>query len=127
MRQMAEGHCRHVRMLALSCRKRDYPCRGLSIDPVLVMKTANQLQVRLELPSQLPEALVLFVNSWVPGVDAGLAVVIAQVLVSGKEPKSIVKHRAAEIRREVVVLDPLISAERLTARQLQLDRLAGQT
>src|SRR5262245_24945719 len=35
VRQMAEGHRRHVRMQALSCGERGYQCRDRWIDPEL--------------------------------------------------------------------------------------------
>src|SRR4030095_16443250 len=53
-------------------------------------------------------------------------VVIAQVLISGKEPNSIAAQRTAEIRREVTVLDALESAERLAPRDREPNRLAGE-
>src|SRR5262245_2029310 len=99
VRQMAKGHGRHMRMQTLSCGERRHQRRDLRIDPELVMKTLNQLQVRFELPSELSEDLILFVRSRKFGVGARLIVVIAQVLISGKEPKSIAMHWTAEIRR----------------------------
>src|SRR4030095_9989448 len=123
MREMAEGHGRHMRMAAISSGERDDLCRDLRIDPKLIMKTVNQLQVRLELPCELPEDLVLFVRSGKLRVGAGLTVVIAQVLISGKEPNSIAAQRTAEIRREVTVLDALESAERLAPRDREPHRL----
>src|SRR5262249_10711989 len=124
--QMAEGHRRHVRMLTLSCDERRYSRRRLTIDPVLIMQASNQLQIGLDLPGELPETLVLFVDSWELGVGAGLAVVIAQVLISRKEPKPVANHRTAEICREVTVLDALISAGRCTTGNGEQDWLAGQ-
>src|SRR5262245_13150523 len=109
---MAEGHGRHVRMQAQSCDERVYSGRRLSIDPVLIMQAPDQLQVRPDLPSELAETLILFVDSRKPGIGAGLAVVVAQVLIPGKEPKPIANHRPAEICREVTVLDALISTGR---------------
>src|SRR5262249_2374127 len=111
---MAEGHCRHVRMQALSCGERGHPCRDRWIDPELLIKTLDQLQVRLELPRELPEGLVLLVCSRKLRVCAGLTVVVAQVLKSRKKPDSIATHWATKIRREVTVLDVFISAERWT-------------
>src|SRR5262245_28953986 len=126
MRQMAEGYCRHIRMPAISGRERHRLRRDLRVDPELVMKTVHQLQVRLELPCELPEDLVLFVRSGKLRVGAGLTVVIAQVLISGKEPNSIAAQRTAEIRRKVTVLDALESAERLAPRDREPNRLAGE-
>ena len=111
-------------MQALSCGERRHPCRDLRIDPELVVKTLNQLQVWLELPRELPEDLVLLVRSGELRVSARLTIEVAQVLISRKEPKSIANHWTAEIRREVTILDPFISAERLSTRHWELDRLA---
>src|SRR5262245_10244949 len=127
MREMAESYGRHMRMSAISSGERYDLCRDLRINPKLVMKTVNQLQVRLELPRQLPEDFVLFVRSGKLRVGAGLTVVIALVLISGKEPNSIAPQRTAEIRREVTVLDALESAERLAPRDREPNRLAGET
>src|SRR5262245_27442457 len=122
---MAEGHRWHVRMLALSCGERRHSCRDLGIDPEFVMKTLNQLQVRFELPRKFPEDLVLLVCSGELRVSTRLTIEVAQVLISRKEPKPVANHRAAEICGEVTVLDPLISAERLSTRHWELHRLCG--
>src|SRR5262245_15001448 len=126
MRQMAEGHRRHMRMHSLSCRERQHLCRDLLVDPQLIIKSLKQLQARRELPRELPKDFVLLVGSWELRVGTRLAVVIAQVLISRKEPNSIVTHGTAQIRREVPIFDALVSAERLGARDRQQDRLAGQ-
>src|SRR5262245_575945 len=126
MRQMAEGHRRHVRMHSLSCGERQHLCRDLRVDPELIIKSLKQLQARRELPRELRKNLVLLVGSWELRVGTRLAVVIAQVLISRKEPNSIVTHGTAEICSEVPILDSLVSAERLGTRDRQQDRLAGQ-
>src|SRR5215831_9508904 len=123
---MAKSHRGHVSMLALRCGKRRHQCRDLRIDPELAMNTLNQLQLRRELPRELPEDLVLLIRPWESGIGAGLAVGVAKVLISRKEPKPIAMHRTAEIRREVPVFDALISRGRLTARTRDQNRLAGQ-
>src|SRR5262245_14346357 len=127
VRQMAEGHGRHVRMQTLSCSERRHQRRNRRVDPELAMNTLNQLQVGLELPCDLPENLILFVCSRELGIGARLAVVVAKVLISRKEPNSIAVQWTAEIRREVTVLDAFISAGCSTTRPRRQDRLAGQT
>ena len=86
MRQVAEGHGRHVRMDARRRVERRRLCRNLRVDPKLVMKTRIQLQARLEVPRRLSEDLVLFVGPWKFGIGARLAVVVAEVLISTEEP-----------------------------------------
>src|SRR5215475_1739005 len=124
---MAEGHRRHVCMDAQCCVERQRLCRDLRIDPELVMKTLIQLQARLNIPGEPSEDLVLLVGSRKLGVGARLAVVVAQVLVSRKEPYAIVTQRTAEIRRNVAILIPLVSAECLGARNSKPCGLAGQS
>src|SRR5262245_35157802 len=123
---MAESHGRHIRMQALRCGKRQHQCRDLRVDPELVIKRLKQLQPWRELPSKLPENFVLLVCSWKLGVGAGLAVEIAQILISRKKPDSITTHRTAEIRCEVTVFDAFVSTERGTARHKKANRLTGQ-
>src|SRR5262245_4744079 len=126
VRQMAEGHGRHVSVHALSCGERRHECRGITFDPEFFIKTLNQLQVRLELPGELPEDLILFVHSREFRVCARLAVVVAQVLKSREEPNAIAMYWTADIRREVMVLVAFISRRRLTIKPANQDRLAGQ-
>src|SRR5262245_34275230 len=126
MRQMTEGHGRHVRMHALGCGERDEKCRNLGINPGLVIETLKQLKVWLELPGDLPEDFVLFIRPREFGIGARLTVVIAQILISRKKPDPVAMHRSAEIRREVTVPDAFISSESLAARQWKQDRLTGQ-
>src|SRR5262245_14536863 len=104
MRQMAEGHGRHVGMLSLRCVEWCHPCRDLRVDPDLIIKSLKQLQARRELPRELSKDFVLLVGSWELGIGARLAVVVAQVLIPREEPNSIVTQGPAEIRREVPVL-----------------------
>src|SRR5215470_12590149 len=106
---MAEAHCRHMCMQPLRCGERCQKCWNRWIDPELVMQTLNQLQVRLELPRHLSEDLILLVRPGEPGVGARLAVVVAQILISRKEPNPIVMQWTAKIRREVTVLDAFVS------------------
>src|SRR5262245_516129 len=105
VRQMAKSHGRHMRMLAFGRGEWGHQRRNLRIDPVFIMKTLNQLQFWREVPCELPEDLVLFIRSWVFGIGAGLAVVVAQILISRKKPKPIAIDRTADICREVAVLD----------------------
>src|SRR5262245_21584828 len=123
---MAEGHRRHVRMHALCCGERQHLRRDLRIDPELIIESLKQLHARRELPRELSKYFVLLVGSWELRVGTRLAVVIAQVLISRKEPDSIVTHGTAEICREIPIFDALVPAERLGARDRQQDRLAGQ-
>src|SRR5215831_7476114 len=109
MRQMTEGHRRHVRMHALGCGERDQKCRNLRINPGLVIDTLKQLQVWLELPGELPENFVLFIRSREFRIGPRLTVVIAQILISGKKPNPVAMHWPAEIRREVTIPDAFIS------------------
>src|SRR5262245_10786992 len=125
MRQMGKGHRRHVGMEALSCCKWQHLCWDLRVDPELIIKTVKQLHARRELPRELPGDFVLLVGSWKLRIGARLAVVIAQVLISSKKPNSIVTHGTAEIRREVTVLDALVSAECLSAREREQNWLTG--
>src|SRR5215472_2214578 len=104
MRQMAEGHGRHVGMLSLRCVEWRHPCRDLRVDPELIIKGLKQLQARRELPRELSKDFVLLIGSRELGVGARLAVVIAQVLIPREEPNSIVTHGPAEIRGEVAIL-----------------------
>src|SRR5262245_5097199 len=126
MRQMAERHRRHMRMQSLSCGEWFHLRRNLWVDPIFIIKSLKQLHARRELPRELPKDFVLLVGSGELRVGTRLAVVIAQVLISRKEPNSIVTHGAAEICREIPIFDALVSAERLGARDRQQDRLAGQ-
>ena len=75
------------------------------VDPELVVKALHQLQARREPPRELREDLVLLVGPGECRIGAGLAVVVAQVLVSGEEPQPIAHDRTAEVRREVAVSD----------------------
>ena len=115
-----------MRMQALSCGERLHQSRDFRVDPKLVIKTLKQLQPWFELPCQLTEDLVLLVRPWELGVGARLTIVIAQVLVSGKEPYSVAAYRTAEISSEVTVLDALVSRQRLAAWKRKADRLTGQ-
>ena len=111
MRQIAEGHGRHVRMQAQGGLERRDESRNLRIHPVLVIDTRHQLQTWLHPPGDLPEELVLLVGAWKAGIGAGLTVVVAQVLISGEEPDTGSNDRTAEIGREITVPDALVSAQ----------------
>src|SRR5215510_1912656 len=104
-------HGGHLPMPAQRYFERVHLRRRFRIDPELIMKTLKQLHPRLDLPGQLLETLVLLIGSWKLGVDARLTVVVAQVLVSPKEPQSIVKHRSPNIRCQVTIPVALISAD----------------
>src|SRR5262249_60228001 len=97
--------------------------RNLGVDPDFIIESLKQLQARRELPRELPKDFVLLVGSWELRVGTRLAVVIAQVLISRKEPNSIVPHGTAQIRREIPIFDAFVSAERLGARDRQQDGL----
>ena len=115
MRQIAERHGRHVRMLAQGGLERRHECRNLRVDPVLVIDARHQLQAWRDPPGDLPEDLVLLVGAGKARIGAGLTVVVAQILIAGEEPDTVANDRTAEIRREITVSDPLVSAAPLAA------------
>src|SRR5258708_22304578 len=107
-------------------KQRDHR-RAVGTDPEFFVKALEQLQAWLELPRQLAEDVVLFVSPRESRIRTWLTVVAAQVLISGKEPESIVLNGTAEICREVTVPDALISAGRLASkRDWKPHRLTGQ-
>ena len=103
VRQMAEGHGRHRCVRAQGRFERLRDRRLFGVDPELVVKALNQLPGRSQLPRELREDLVLLVGPRECRIGAGLAVVVAQILVSGEEPQPIANSRTAEVRREVAV------------------------
>src|SRR5262245_31381605 len=108
---MTERHGGHMRMLSQRSDERVHLCRSLRINPELVIKALNELQVRFEVPGEFGEDLVLFVLSRKLRVDARLAIVIAQILITGKEPKPIALHRTSKIGCEVTITNAFKSAE----------------
>ena len=113
MSQVAEGDGRDRRVPALRRLERLHERRELGVDPELVVEALKQLQAGRESPRELREDLVLLVGPRKCRVGSRLTVVVAQVLVSGKEPQPIANHRAAEVRRDVAVPDALVAALRL--------------
>src|SRR4051812_46687911 len=93
---------------------------------MLVVNALHQLPRRAESPGELGEHLVLFVCPWKGGIGTGLAVVVAQVLIAGKEPQPISHDWSTEIRRAVAVPFAFVPADR-PARRLnrKAHRLAG--
>src|SRR5439155_1765375 len=110
VRQMAEGDSRHRCVLVLRRFERLHRRRDLGIDPELVVKALNQLPRRSQSPRELREDLVLLVGSREIRIAAWLTVVVAQILVSRKEPQPIANNRTAEARREVAVPGALVPA-----------------
>ena len=110
VRQVAEGHGRHRRVPAQRRFERLHERRELGVDPELVVKALHQLQAWSQPPRELREDLVLLVGPRECRVGARLTVVVAQVLVSRKEPQPIANDRTAEVRREVAVPDALVPA-----------------
>ena len=90
------------------------------------MRALHELQTRRQLPGHLAEDLVLLVGPWERGVRAGLAVVVAQVLVSREKPQPLTDDRASQVRREVAVPDAFVSAEGCASGDGPLHRLTGQ-
>ena len=82
----------------------------LGVDPELVVHTLDQVQARREAPGELREHLVLLVRPRERRIGPGLAVVIAEVLVSGEEPEPIAHRGPAKIRGDVAVFRALVSA-----------------
>src|SRR6267142_2227846 len=119
MRQMAEGHGRHRRVLALGRLERRDQCRTLRVHPELVVEALHQLHARREPPRELRENLVLLVRPRERRVRTRLTVVVAQVLVSREKPEAVANHRTAEIRREVTETGALIPAWRWAVRDRQ--------
>src|SRR5688572_14797711 len=103
MRQMAERDGRHRRIHAQSGGEGRDECWRSGVHPELVVKTLHQLQGGAQPPRQLAEDLVLFVRPRECRVGSGLAVVVAQVLVSTEKPQSITRDGTTEVRREVPV------------------------
>ena len=99
--------------------------RPLGVVADLVVDALIQPQARGQPPGELREELVLLVLPRQRRVGAGLAVVVAQVLVSGEEPQAIARHRAAEGRGEVLEPGPLVAAHRLA--RTQIGELHGMT
>ena len=116
VRQMAEGHGRHRGVLTLRRFERLHRRRRLGVDPELVVNALNQLPARSQSPRELREDLVLLVGPREVRVGAGLAVVVAQILVAREEPQPIANNRTAKVRREVAVPDALVPAIQLRRR-----------
>src|ERR1700694_357115 len=100
MGQMAERDCRNRCVGAQGCLERLRKRWLFGIDPVLVMNALNQLPARTQFPRELRKDLVLLVLSWQARIGAWLAVVVAQILISRKEPQSLADSRSAKARRE---------------------------
>ena len=107
---MAEGHGRHRCAPRAGGFERRHERREIGIDPELVVKALHQLQAWAQPPRELREDLVLLVRPGKCRVGAGLAVVVAQILVSREEPQPIANDRTAEVRREVTVPRALVPA-----------------
>ena len=110
MRQVAEGYRRHRCVSALRSLVRLHECGKLGVDPEFVMEALKQLQAWRQPPRELAEHLVLFVSPRKRRSGSRLTIVVAQVLVSGKEPQPIGYSRAAKIGGEVPILHPLVAA-----------------
>src|SRR5262249_6017576 len=74
-----------------------------------------------------PEHFVLFVRSREIRIGSRLAVVIAQVLISRKEPDSIAMQGTAKIRREVPVPVAFISGNATGVSERKHNGLGGQS
>ena len=127
VRQMAEGDGRHRCVPALGRFERLHERRELGVDPELVVKALKQLQAWSQSPRELREDLVLLVGPRECRVGARLAVVVAQILVSRKEPQPIAHDRTAEVRREVAVPGALVPACRLAGAGIREQRPAGSS
>src|SRR5687768_10147050 len=100
---MPERHRRHRRTGADRDVERLRDGWLLGIDPEFFMKAVHHLPGWRRLPRQFAEDLVLLIRSREHRIGARLAVVVAQVLIAGKEPHSIANRGAAEARREIAV------------------------
>ena len=109
---MSECHGRDSCVPSLRRFERLDERRQLWIDPGFVMKALQQLHARRQAPGELREDLVLLVGSGERRVGAGLAVVVAQVLIADEEPGPIANNRTTKIRRQVTIPVALVSALR---------------
>ena len=127
MRQLPEGDGGHRCMQTQGGFKRLHKCRLFRVDPELVVHALNQLPAASQLPRELDENLVLLVGPGELWIAAGLAVVVAQMLVSREEPQPIANRRTADVRREVTVPGTFVGAFLLAGAVWESHGLAGQT
>src|SRR5205823_278644 len=122
------GHGRHRSVHAQGRFERRHQRWAIRVDPELVVKALNQLPAGSQSPRELREDLVLFVGPREFRFAARLTVVVAQILVSGKEPQPIANNRTAKRRREIAVPGALVPACLLAgASNEEPHRLAGQS
>ena len=127
LRDVSEGHVWNRRVHALGSDEWTRERGRRRIDPSLLVKALHHLQRRREPPIQLSEPLVLLVRARKGRVRAGLAVVVAQVLVRTEEPEPVAFHRSSHARGEVPVSDSLVPARgRRASSDRKHDRLRRQ-
>src|ERR671924_824501 len=88
--------------------------RRFRADPELVVDALHQSPAGSELPGKLREDLVLLVGPGESRIRPWLTIVVAQVLVTGKEPQAIAKDRTAHVCREITVPGAFVAAFQLT-------------
>src|SRR5260370_12887527 len=100
--------------------------RSLGVGSDLVVKALNQLPSRAKPPRELRKELLHFVPARECRIGARLAVVIAEPLISAKEPDSILNGGTADTFREVLVLRASVAASLVACPEiLSADALAG--
>src|SRR6478735_2616896 len=125
MRQLSEGDGWHRGMQTQGGFKRLHKRRLFRVDPERGVHALNQPPTGSQLPRDLHEDLVLLVGPGELWIAAGLAVVVAQMLVSREEPQAIANRRTADVCREVTVPGTFVGAFLLAGAIWESHGLAG--
>ncbi len=101
--------------------------RRIGSHPALLVIRVLQPHAGRRSPGELRQQLVLLVPTRIGGVAARLTVEVAEVLVTGKEPRPTADKWSAKVGREIPVpLARVPGPLRLARFQLKKDRLAGE-